>query len=256
MTVSPLVTFSQSSFPTLVVENFNIHHPVPDPLRAHSADEHVTFFPYFSRSSELGFGLLNEPGGYTRFSLGGSGHLSVLDLSFASPFLLLFRQAWNTPLPSTGSDHVPIQIMLSHLFASPPPRSTIWSLTDWPTLESLFKDFAVLPPPPLPTRLSLEAWFDRHLATLTTLFTTNTPTKHPLYCSKPWWSPLLSLHRKEFHSASRKSGSSHSPSDRASANLSKKDYFKAIKAAKAAHWKSLLASTTPRSIWTVRKSSL
>ena len=31
MTVSPLVTFSQSSFPTLVVGNFNIHHPVPDP---------------------------------------------------------------------------------------------------------------------------------------------------------------------------------------------------------------------------------
>ena len=33
-------------------------------------------------------------------------------------------------------------------------------------------------------------------------------------------------------------------------------YFKGIKPAKAAHWRSLLASATPRSIWTVKKLSL
>ena len=125
MTVSPLVAFPDLSHPTLVVGDFNIHHPLPDPLRSHSAEELATSFPYFSRMAELGFGLLNQPGVYTRFPLGCPGHPSVLDLSFASPSLLPFCQAWDTPFPSTGSDHVPVQIILSHPFSSPPPPSLL-----------------------------------------------------------------------------------------------------------------------------------
>ena len=158
MTVSPLVAFPETSFTTLVVGDFNIHHPLPDPLRSHSAEELATSFLYFSRSSELGFGLLNQPGVYTRFPLGGSGRPAVLDLSFASLLLLPFYQPWDTPLPSTGSDHVPVQIILSHRFTSPPPPAPNSSLTDWPALVPLLKDFAVPPPPSLPTRPSLEAW--------------------------------------------------------------------------------------------------
>ena len=123
MRVSPLVAFPAPSCPTLVVGDFNIHHPLPDPLRSHSAEELVTSFPYFSRYSELGFGLVNQPGVYTRFPLGGSGQPSVLDLSFASLSLLPFCQTWDTPLPSTGTDHVPVEIILSHPFNSPPPPS-------------------------------------------------------------------------------------------------------------------------------------
>ena len=137
MAVSPLVAFPEPSYPTLVVEDFNIHHPLPDPLRSHSAEEHATPFPYFSRSSELGFGLLNQPGVYTRFPLGGSGRPSVLDLSFASPSLLPFCQSWDTPHPSTGSYYVPVQIVLSHPLSSPPPPSPNWSLTDWPAVVLL-----------------------------------------------------------------------------------------------------------------------
>ena len=256
MTVSPLVAFPEPSFPTLVVLDFNIHHPLPDPLHSHSADELATSFPYFSRSSELGFSLLNQPGVYTRFPLGGPGCPSVLDLFFTSPSLLPFCQTWDTPLPSTGSDHVPVQIILSYPLTSPPPPSPNWSLTDWPTLTPLLKDFIVPPPPSLPTRLSLEAWFNRHLSRLTTLLTSHTLTKRPSYRSKPWWSPLLSLLRMEFHSTITKARSSHLPAHHATANLSKNGYFKAIKAAKAAHWRSLLTSATPRTIRTVNKMSL
>ena len=206
--------------------------------------------------SELGSGLLNQPAVYTRFPLGGAGRPSVPDLFFASPLLLPFCQVWDTPFFPTGSDHVTVQIILSHPFSAPPPPFPNWSLTDWPSLEPLLKDFAVPPSPSLPTRLSLEAWFDRQLSDLTTLLTSHTHTKGPSYRSKPWWSPLLSLLRKEFHSATRKARSSHLPADRANANLSKSGYFKAIKAAKAAHWRSVLSSATLRSIWTVNKLSL
>ena len=141
MTVSPLVAFPETSFRTLVVGDFNIHHPLPDPLRSHTADDLATSFTYFSRSSELGFSLLNQPGGYTLFPLGGSGRPSVLDLSFVSPSLLPFCPIWDTPLSSTGSDHVPDQIILSHPLTSPPPPPPHWSLTNWPALAPLLKDF-------------------------------------------------------------------------------------------------------------------
>ena len=256
MTVSPLVAFPEPSYPTLVVRDFNIHHRLPNPLHSHSAEELATSFPSFSWSSEIGFGLLNQPGVYTRLPLSGSGRPSVLDLSFASPSLLPFCKMLNTPLPSTGSDHVPIQIILSHPFSSPPCLSPNRSLTDWHTLVQLHNDFAVPPPPPLPTRLSLEAWFDQHFSRRTTLLTSHTPTKRPSYPSKPWWSPLLSLLRKEFDSTTRKARSSHLPADSTAANYSTNGYFKSIKAAKAAHWRSLQASATLRSIWTVKKRSL
>ena len=67
---------------------------------------------------------------------------------------------------------------------------------------------------------------------------------------------VLSLFRNEFHSATRKARTSLLAAYRATANLSKNGYFKASKAAKAAHWRSLLASATPRTIWTVKKLSL
>ena len=110
MTLCPLVVFPEPSDPTLVVGNFNIHHPLPDPVLSHFSEELATSFLDFSRCSEWGFGRPNQPGVYTCFPLGGSGQPSVLDLSLASPSLLPFCQTWNTPLPSTGSDQVPIQI--------------------------------------------------------------------------------------------------------------------------------------------------
>ena len=185
MTESPPVAFPDLSHPTLVVGDFNIHHPLPDPLRSHSAEELATSFLYFSRMAQLGFGILNQPGVYTRFPLGGPGRLSVLDLSFASPSLLPFCQEWDTPIPSTGSDHVPVQIILSHPFSSSPPSSPNWSLTDRPSIEPLLKELVVPPPPTLPTRLSLQAWFDRHISRITTLLTSHTPTKRPSHRSKP-----------------------------------------------------------------------
>ena len=130
MTVSPVVSFPEVDFPLLVVGDFNIHHPLSDPLRAHSSEELALSFPYFSRASELGFELLNVPGVFTRFPLRGSSRPSVIDLSFASPRLAPFCHHWDTSLPSTGSDHVPITITISHPVLSPPMPSPNWALTD------------------------------------------------------------------------------------------------------------------------------
>ena len=102
MTVSFLVTFPDLPYPILVVGDFNIHHPLPDPPHSHSVEELATSFLSLSMSSELGFGLLDQPGLYTHFTLGGSARLTVLDLFFTSPSSLPFCPACDTPLTSTG----------------------------------------------------------------------------------------------------------------------------------------------------------
>ena len=157
MAVSPVVSFPEVNFPLLVVGDFNIHHPLSDPLRAHSSEELALSFPFFSRASELGFELLNLPGVFTRFPLGGSSRPSVIDLAFASPRLAPYCHHWDTSLPSTGSDHVPITITVSHPVLSPPMPSPNWALTDWDSLTPLLSDLVFPAPPQLPTRLSLEA---------------------------------------------------------------------------------------------------
>ena len=256
MTVSPVVSFPEIDFPLLAVGDFNIHHPLSDPLRAHSSDELGFSFPYFSRASELGCELLNTPGVYTRFPLGGIAQPSVTDLFFASPLLAPYCRQWSTPLPSTGSDHVPISIVISHPLLTPPALAPNWSLTDWDSLTPLLDSFRLPPLPLLPTRSLREAWFDRHLSSLTSLLTSHTAQKRPSHRSKPWWSPPLFIPRHEHHSAACQARSSHLPSNQDAARLSKSGYFKAIKAAISSHCKSLLSSATPSSIWAVKKLAM
>ena len=186
MTVSPVVSLPDVDFPLLMVGHFNIHHPLSDPLRVHSCEKLALSFPYFSMASELSFGVLNLPGVFTRFPLGGASRLSVIDLAFASPRLAPFCHHWDTSLPLTGLDHVPITITVSHPVLSPPMPSPNWALTDWDSLTPLLGALDIPAPPQLPTLLSLEAWFDRHLSVLTSLLTSHTSVKRPSHRSKPW----------------------------------------------------------------------
>ena len=186
MTVSPVVSFPVVDLPLLVVGDFNIDQPLSDPLRAHSSENLALSFPYFSRAYELGFEFLNLAGLFTRFPFGGTSRPMVIDLALVSPRLALFCQHWDISLPSTGSDHVSITIIVSHPVLSPLPPSPNWALTDRNSLTPLLGDLVFPAPPQLPTLLSLEAWFDRTLSTLTYLLTSHTPVKRPSHRSKPW----------------------------------------------------------------------
>jgi len=252
-TIAPTLALPFASFPTLLVGDFNIHHPSADPLRKHNSSELKASFSYCSRAAEYGYTLLNIPGVHTPFPLPGSSRSSVLDLAFASPALVPFFQEWATDLRSTGSDHVPISIGLAHPITCPPPPAPNWVRTDWPNLEPHLEETNIPPPPALPTKHAFEEWFDFHLGTLIELLKTHTPSCRPSVRAKPWWSPRLSTLRKEFHSSWRKARTSDDPQDRVIAKPSKQGYFKAIKAAKAHHWKSFLEDATPRTIWTAKR---
>ena len=203
--VPPHILFPSSPLPTLTLGDLNIHHRTADPLRTFMEDEIATLSPYFDRAIDLGFSLFNTPGVFTRFSMSLIGRPGVLDLTFACPLLLPYPSEWSDPLPSTGSDHIPILPRFeAPLFRTYPPTPN-WALTDWAPLESSLKATTISPPPHLPTTHSLDIWFRTNLGRVTSQFALHTPLKRVTYRSKPWWSELLSMLRKAYNSALRSS---------------------------------------------------
>jgi len=107
-TITPLDLFQDNAFPTMVVGDLNLHHPAADPLRTFDSGEYNLSHPYYSQASEHGYSLLNQPRLYTYFPFTHNARPSVLDLTFANGPLFPSFSRWDTPLPSTGSDHVPV----------------------------------------------------------------------------------------------------------------------------------------------------
>ena len=230
--VQPEVLFPDLGFLHLVVGDLNIHNPLSDPLRHFSPQEISSSTPYFEKAAESGFALLNPPGEYTRFPLVGKSRPSVLDLAFANPHLLPLVKNWESSLPSTGSDHIPITITLAapSLIQKPPrPR---WADTDWETLDPIIKGFKVPAAPSCPTPPKLDEWMSESLNRLVALLKEHTPVSRPSHHSKPWWTPHLTILRREYHKAARAARKHDTPHMGEVAGTSKAGYLKAIKAAK------------------------
>jgi len=251
--VQPEVLFPDLGFPLLVVGDLNIHNPLSDPLRHLSPREISSSTPYFEKAAESGFALLNPPGEYTRFPLVGKARPSVIDLAFANSHLLPLVKSWDASLPSTGSDHIPITITLAVPSLSQKPPRPRWADTDWEPLDPIIKGFKVPAVPSCPTPPKLDEWMTGSLNRLVALLKEHTPVSRPSHHSKPWWSPHLTILRREYHKAARKARKQDTSHMREVACTSKAGYFKAIKAAKNKHWSSFLLAATPQSLWTAKR---
>ena len=139
--VQPEAIFPDLGFPLLVVGDLNIHNPLSDPRCAFSPREISSSTPYFEKAAEAGFALLNPPGEYTRFPLVGKARPSMTDLAFTNPLLLPVVKSWESSLPSTGSNHIPITIILTSPFLIQKPLCLRWADTDWETLSLIIRDF-------------------------------------------------------------------------------------------------------------------
>ena len=245
--------FPDLGFPLLVLGDLNIHNPLSDPLRHFSHREIASSTPYLEKAAEAGFALLNPSGEYTRFPLVGNARPSVIDLAFANPPLLPLIKSWEASLPSTGSDHVPITITLALPSLNLKPPRPRWEDTDWETLDPIVKGFKVPAAPPCPTPPQLDEWLSESLNRLVALLKEHTPVSRPSHHSKPWWTPHLTVLRREYHKATRTARKHDTPHMREVAGSSKVGYFKAIKAAKNKHWSSFLLTATPQSLWTAKR---
>jgi len=88
---------------------------------------------------------------------------------------------------------------------------------------------------------------------LVAILNEHTPVSRPSYHSKPWWTPHLTILRREYHKAARSARKSDTPHMQEVAGTSKAGYFKAIKAAKNKHWSSFLLTATPQTLWTAKR---
>jgi len=251
--VSPEVLFPNLGFPLLVLGDLNIHNPLSDPSRHFSSREISCSTPYFEKSAESGFAVLNPPGEYTRFPLVGTARPSVIDLSFANAPLLPLVKSWETSLPSTGSDHIPITITLATPSLNQKPPRPQWADTDWVTLDPIVKAFKVPAAPPGPTPPQLDEWMSESLNRLVALLKEHTPVSRPSHHSKPWWTAHVSILSREYHKAARAARKHDSPRMREVARSSKAGYFKAIKAAQSKHSSSFLLTATPQSLWKAKR---
>jgi len=251
--VPPDVLFHDLGFPLLVMGDLNIHNPLSDPLRHFSPKGISSSTPYFEKAAESGFALFNPPGDYTRFPLVGKARPSVLDLAFANPPLLPLVKSWEASLPSTGSDHIPITITLAAPSLNQKPPRPRWADTDWETLEPIIKGFKVPAAPSCPTPPKLDEWMSDSPNHLVALLKEHTPVSRPSHHSKPWWTPHLTILRREYHKAARAAKKYDTPHMREVAGTSKAGYFKAIKAAKNKHWSSFLLTATLQILWTAKR---
>jgi len=251
--VSPERVFPFLPYPHLVLGDFNRNHPHADPGRSLSEREFIISTRYFDAAFDIPYHDLNTPGVYTRFPDDPTSRPSVLDLAFANTALSSLVSSWDTPLPSTDSNHVPCVITLRTPAVMLPPPTAHWALLDLYGVGKALDTFTTLPCPARPTPNSLSRWFDICSTRLTSLLTSHAPCKRPCPRSKPWWSPRLSSLRREYHRFTRLSRLDPSPLNWSNVKSSRRTYFKAIASAKKGHWSDFLSSATPRSVWTAKR---
>jgi len=251
--ILPERMFSCHPYPHMVLGDFNLYHPLTDPCCALSEREFTISTRYFDAAFDIPYHLLNTPGVYTRFPFDSISRPSVLDLAFTNTALSPFVSSWDTPLLSTGSDHVPYMITLKPPVIMRLPSTPHWALLDLDAVGKALDAFTTQACPPRPIPNSLSRWFDISSTRLTSLLISHAPSKRPCPCSKPWWSPRLSSLRREYHRFARMSRLDPSPLNWSNVKSSRRTYFKAIASAKKTHWSDFWSSATPSSLWTAKR---
>jgi len=146
------------SYPHLIVGDFNLYHPLTDPLRSLSNKEYTLSALYLESTFDAPYHLLNIPRIYTRFPFDPISRSSVLDLAFPNTALSLFVFSWDPPLPSTGSDHVPINVTLQPRAIKLRPHTPHGAVLNGTAVKDAVVDFTIRPCPTRVTANALARW--------------------------------------------------------------------------------------------------
>jgi len=82
--ITPTCVFFPLPYPHLIVGDFNIHHPLADPVRSLSEKQYTLSALYLDAAFDARYHLLNTLGVYTHFPFDIISRPAALDLSFAN----------------------------------------------------------------------------------------------------------------------------------------------------------------------------
>src|SRR5437588_7334338 len=196
--------FTYSPTPTLVLGDFNIHHPSANPRRPFVSRELRASEPYFERAANTGYSLINTPGVAT-FLPSFQGHSpSVLDLAFANQALLSLHPQWENNLPPTGTDHTAPSTTIRRIDSESSLPSPDWNAIDWDVADPDIKVISLPPPPKCPAEV--EALFAiAHKMVMTTLKAHTTQRKPSRWTKRRWNAELADLcrikHERSHHAS-------------------------------------------------------
>ena len=258
----------QLSSNTLLLGDFNTHHPWWDPLAQESPGAGQLIEWLEQRDLEL----LNSPGTGTFFRP-NLARESVLDLSFATPLLANKIQDWQV-LPDLGSDHNGILFSITGtntVWVDNPVHPTNFNtrLANWEHFTTSLKsniaegvvlnsnELGNLPPnwenqlgileDNTPTTALLDAAASELTDAITRAAIASIPTIKPGARAKPWWSEDLKSLRKAM--MQRQRGISGDPDTKNLYLQARNTYFQAIKRAKWDYWNQFLENEDPKSIF-------
>src|SRR6201746_2843977 len=237
---------------TILLGDFNTHHPWWDPLNTQSANS-VYLMDIINKYS---LNLLNTPGEGTFYR----PHMaipSVLDLTFATQGIVNYIIDWQI-MPDLGSDHFGVLFTILSNNSSTLPSALLRFNTkkaNWvlfkENLNLEFKDFPIKDPNIKYSNQELDNLTELFTSKIVNTANSSIPKSKILLNAKPWWNEELKILRKSILRFSRKFKASGYLSSIIKKELlnAKNLYFNTSKIEKLKHWNLFLEKEDTQSIY-------
>ena len=243
---------------SLVLGDFNTHHPLWDPLG--SISPRAQYLINWLESNNLE--LINTPGTGT-FYRPNLERPSILDLTFATSSIANKIHKWEV-LPSIGSDHFPLLFTLKSTNITPnnnKPDFFNIKQANWEGFQTKLQELVIRPDNIINSQefntinnLSTDSCLLLDLATtqLTSFIQEAAKANIPILDlgpkSKPWWNPEI----KNLQNTLKYTQNRLNPTQSDTINsylTARNKYFTAIKIAKKEHWNQFLEGNNPTNIY-------
>jgi hypothetical protein len=235
------ILLNQLPTKSVILGDFNTHHPWWDPLRTQSSNaQHL-----LDLIKAYNLELLNTPGEGT-FYRPNMSTPSVIDLSFATKGIVNKIQDWQV-IPELGSDHFGVLFTISTL--------ANWSKSSIPrfnTKKANWNQFKDILSNSI-DKVSLDQELDQLASSFTDIIVRAAISSIPKTVisaySKPWWNENIKALGKVYKYFCRKAKRSNFTLYTKELNDARNNYFNSIKEAKSSHWNQFLEKEDTQSIF-------
>ena len=243
---------------SLVIGDFNTHHPLWDPLN--SISPRAQHFINWLEGNNLE--LINTPGTGT-FYRPNLERPSILDLTFATSYIASKIDNWEV-LPSIGSDHFPILFTLKSVNIAPAinkPDFFNIKQANWDGFKTKLQELVLSPNNIINSHefnsissLTLNSCLllDQAATQLTSYIQEAAKANIPILDlgpkSKPWWNPEIKGLQTTFKYSQQQLNLTQ-PNTISNYLIARNKYFTAIKSAKKDHWNQFLEGNNPTNIY-------